>query len=170
MHGFCQMSHVPRCDPSHRDAAVLLRQCWDLIVCIFFLVEAPLEQWSKAHIYLCEVYRVVLGNFSNLFGGHASEAEHANLECQQSEGLLLKENILCNTWSVICCQLWELPSLARPSLRAVLIPMILNITINIILNDHQGPHNINVPVCHSLNILHPFFSQGGVGHHLGGQN
>ena len=30
------------------------------------------------------------------------------------------------TWSVMCCQLWLLPSLASPSLRAVRIPMILS--------------------------------------------
>ena len=33
-------------------------------------------------VHLGEVYGVVLGNLSNLLGGHTGEAEHANLEFQ----------------------------------------------------------------------------------------
>merc|ERR1719305_82107 len=93
------MSNVPRCDSSHGDTAIL-----------------------------CEVYGVVLGNLSNLLGGHTSKAEHTNLVS-------------------------DVLPVVGASLLGKAFP--------------QGCPHTNDPVCHCLNILHPFFSQGRVGHNLG---
>ena len=73
VHGFRQMSNVPRRDSSHRDTAVLNNY-------LASLLDSKYEEFRFVH--LGEVYGVVLGNLSNLLGGHTGEAEHANLEFQ----------------------------------------------------------------------------------------
>ena len=70
VHGFRQMSNVPRRDSSHGDTAVLNNYL------------ASLLHSKYMFVHLGEVYGVVLGNLSNLLGGHTGEAEHANLEFQ----------------------------------------------------------------------------------------